>query len=125
MITSKMDYKYYLEADKVALGIDLYPPFEQIIRRLIMKNWKYQRILRKAEYFSNCSKTIIGKIIGFYLSRYKLYTYGAKIGGFSVPINTCGPGLALMHLGTIIIHSDVIIGKKFSMSSDGKYWTQW
>ena len=101
MIQSKEDLKYYLECDRVALKINRRTP--RIIGDLI---WKYERLLRKAEYFQNCK----GKCIFRYIFLYRLRKLGLKL-GFSIPLNAVGPGLSLAHPGTIIINSNSKIGE--------------
>ena len=53
MITSKSEYKYYLEQDKLALNYDSqvkFPGFKDEI-------WKFEILLRKNEYVTNCLKS--------------------------------------------------------------------
>src|SRR5665647_2754361 len=52
MIKSKQDYKYYLEADRIALGKKRKKPmifFDEV--------WVFERLLRKVEYYKNCKKS--------------------------------------------------------------------
>ncbi len=104
MIKSRKDYKYYLECDKIALGISRkYPmPIVDII-------WKFERLLRKYEYYKNCSKTIFGKIYLIFL-KIHYFTLSRKL-GFSIPANVFGPGLSIAHYGTIVVNSTARVGK--------------
>ena len=58
MIKSKEDFKRYLKQDKIALGKQYNRP--KIIGDEI---WRFQILLRKAEYYKNTSKSIIKKIL--------------------------------------------------------------
>ena len=48
MITNKRELRYYLESDRKALGIKYRRP-----RLFTDEIWKFQRSLRRLEYFSN------------------------------------------------------------------------
>ncbi len=61
--------------------------------------------MRKLEYYSN--KRI--KTIGYFIYKLKFHTHSIKL-GFSIPINTIGPGLAIVHYGTIVISPFCRIG---------------
>lgn len=110
MITSKSEYLYYLEADRIANGV---PKRESLINRIkviILPNyiWKFQKTLRKLEYIRNCKKGVFGKIqLFFFTMRYRRLSY--KL-GFSIPYNVFGPGLSIAHYGTIVINRATRIG---------------
>lgn len=73
--------------------------------------WSYIKALRHAEYYINISKGggriiyLIPKL--YYLHRLRSLSYKT---GYQIPPNTCGPGLGILHYGTIIIHNNVRIG---------------
>ena len=103
MIESKHMLRYYLECDKVALGINRTRPHlwgDEI--------WKYQRYMRMLDY-ANTTRSFFWKIIRAYL-KYKYHVLGMKL-GFSIPINVFGPGLAIVHYGTIVVSSEAKIGE--------------
>lgn len=104
MIQTKKDYKYYLECDKIALGKKYKYP--KLIGDEI---WLFERLMRKAEYYKNCHKTIIGKLYSKYL-QFKYYKKRIKL-GFSIPLNVFGPGLSIAHYGTIVVNGNTIVGK--------------
>ena len=103
-IKSKEDYDLYIEADRIALGRGYKKP--KIIGDDI---WKFQRLLRKAEYYNNCKKSFIHrlycKIVLFRFQRKSIHL------GFSIPINVFGPGLCIAHRGTIVVNKDARIGE--------------
>lgn len=100
MIKSKADYELYLEADRVSLGVG-----KGLRAYLLDDIWKFQRRLRRLEYLHNCRKNWL-------LRKWATYRYaslGTKL-GFSIPINTFGPGLSIAHRGTIVVNSKARIG---------------
>lgn len=110
MIRSKQEYINYLNQDAKALGITRIPSFKQRIISVIAPNhiWKFQKVLRKVEYYKNCKKGFINTIVFAYL-KLKHRNLGIKL-GFSIPENIFGPGLAIVHYGTIVINSNVKVG---------------
>lgn len=104
MITSKADYKKFLAVDKVALG-------KKSLRRPRYKHdivWKYQILLRKAEYYQNCRKDLIGRFICKF-AKLQLVSLGQRL-GFSVPLNVFGMGLSIAHYGTIVVNNKARVG---------------
>jgi len=103
MIKSKEEYKYYLYCDKIALGKNKkYPSLfgDEI--------WKFQILLRRLEYLKNCSNVFNRPMYLF--TRYRFHKLSIKL-GFSIPPNVFGPGLAIIHYGTIIINGYAKVGK--------------
>lgn len=100
MIKSRADLKYFLEQDRIALKRKktLFP--DDI--------YKYQILLRKAEYYSNCMPGILKKIGSIYKKR--MYRLGRKCGGFSIDVNCFGPGLSIAHYGSIVVNKSAKIG---------------
>ena len=110
MIKSKSDYYNYILKDKIALGIKEQSTFDRIFNFLSPKPiWSFQKILRKLEYYNNCKNKGIYKLYYLYL-KYKFKKISIKL-GFSIPINVFGPGLSIVHYGTIIINRNTKIGK--------------
>lgn len=103
MIESKADYLRFLEKDKQALyKKNRYPS-------IIDDIWKFERLLRKTEYYNNCRNDLIGKVWCLIL-KYRLNRYSIKL-GFTVPINVCDEGLFLVHYGDVTINPSTRIGK--------------
>ena len=104
MIKSKNDYKYFLDADRIALGKNYKKP--KIIHDEI---WKFEILLRKTEYYVNCRRDIFGKIFGlflqilYYKKRIKYNTY--------IPLNVFESGLSIAHFGSIVVNGNAKIGK--------------
>ncbi|MBB3185987.1 serine O-acetyltransferase [Microbacter margulisiae] len=70
--------------------------------------WKFQRLLRKTEYTKNCKSGILGKIQYVFL-QYHFQKLSLKL-GFSIPLNVFGPGLAIVHYGTIVVNANAKVG---------------
>ena len=103
MILSKGDYVRYLEEDKISLGRKTrVPKHSDVI-------WRYQILLRKCEYYTNCKKNLLGKMMGAWY-KYRKFKLGTMC-GFSIPINVIDSGLAIVHVGPIIISNKAHIGK--------------
>lgn len=103
MIKSKIDYKLYLEKDRVKLNKKRRFPVPFIGDEV----WKFQRLMRKTEYYNNCKGKIYKPYL--YLLKYRYRKMSIKL-GFTIPINTFGYGLSIAHYGTIIINDKVKIG---------------
>ena len=106
MIKDKKQLKYYLECDRVALGISRKRP--KLIGDEI---WKYERVMRKLDY-ATTTKKIISRLI----LRLKYRNLGMKL-GFSIPFGVCGPGLAIVHYGSIVIATNAKIGENARIHS--------
>jgi serine O-acetyltransferase len=114
MIKSKTDYLYYLKRDCEARGIKK-QNFIDNIKELILPNetLKFQKNLRKVEYYINCKKGILNKIY-FTFINYRFRKHSMKL-GFSIPPNVFGPGLCILHYGTIVVNSRARIGENCRM----------
>jgi len=99
MILTKAMLDDYLEEDKKALGIRRKRP-----RILLDHIWRFEILLRKAEYHTNLHHSIRSIWYKFWY-----YRLGIKL-GFTVPLNVCGKGLNLVHVGTVIISPYAKIG---------------
>ncbi len=103
MIKSKEDYKYYLEADRIALNETAKRP-----RVFLDEIWTFQRLLRKVEYYNNCKKSSIYVPFRKYL--YLKFHMLSIMLGFTISPNVFGPGLSIGHRGTIVVNSNAKIG---------------
>lgn len=114
MIQSKNDYIEYLERDRIAL--DIYNgSFLSKLKNLLIPNpiYRFQKLMRKLEYYVNCKNKGIYKLYILYL-RYRYRRVSLKL-NFSIPINVFGPGLSIVHYGTIIINFTSKIGANCRM----------
>src|SRR5690606_13327299 len=102
MIKSKSDLRFYLDADRFALGKKTSRP------AINDEIWKFQILLRKVEYHTNTAYSPISKVL---LKIYKLrkHRLGIKL-GFDIPANVFGPGLRINHFGNIVVNGSARIG---------------
>ncbi len=107
MITSKEDYLFYLEADRIALGIGRNPG-TYLFHLLFHEIWRFERLLRKVEYYRNCKTSPIWRPYYYYLL-YRFRSHGFKL-GLSIPPNVFGPGLSIGHPGTIVVNNGTRVG---------------
>ncbi len=111
MIGSYQEYKEYIEADRRALFMERSRPgpLDDI--------WKWTILLRKTEYYKNCKhKDVVGKII-YVILRWRFHRKSVRL-GFSIPLNTCGKGLSLVHYGSVAINPKSKIGERCRIYSD-------
>lgn len=111
MIRNKKDYKYYLEADRIASGVYRSKSFKSRIKHWLFPPviYGFQKKLRKLEYYTNVKKGPVYKLYTLFLA-VRFRKLSAKL-GFSIPINVCGPGLNIAHIGTIVINKNSKIGE--------------
>lgn len=110
MILSKEDFLKYLEADRIALGRNK-AVFPNSLIHLISPDyiWDFQRLLRKLEYCKNVkNKGLLNRLVYLFL-RLKYKKLSVKL-GFTIPENVFGPGLAIVHYGTIVVNNNAKIG---------------
>jgi serine O-acetyltransferase len=109
MITSKKDYLEYLASDRLALGIPntLAVKFKEFIS--IYPILKFQKHLRRLEYYKNCKKGFLSRAYYFYLQYH--FRRESLVLGFTIPENVFGPGLAIIHYGTIVVNSNAKCGR--------------
>lgn len=97
----------YLSEDRKAAGIKR--KFSFFGNEL----WKYTRVMRKYEYYCNCKKNkLIRELIHFRFKR-----LSTKY-GFSIPINTFGPGLRIIHRGTVVVNPGATVGANARINCD-------
>jgi serine O-acetyltransferase len=109
MINTNSEYKYYLERDRVALEV-YNNSLSQRLKNFFFPNpvWTFQKRMRKLEYYTNCKNQGLNKLYIYYL-KYRYKAISVKL-NFSIPINVFGPGLSIVHYGTIVINFTSKIG---------------
>lgn len=105
VIKSKSELKYYLNCDRIALGI---PENADLKTYLTNDIWRFQRLMRKIEYYTNCRYDIPGRVYRLFL-RFRYRQLGMKL-GYSIPVNAFGPGLSIAHYGTIVVNDSARVG---------------
>lgn len=104
VISSKEDLKRFMKADLSNFGVTKLPLFYRLRKPILY----YTVLLRKTEYLSNTKKGLISRLRAK-LSSLCLKRLGAKL-GFTISPNTFGPGVSLMHWGSIAISPETRIG---------------
>ena len=110
MITSFCDYKFYLAADKVSLRIEELSQKSDFAIAEVREIWKFQRLLRKIEYYKNCKCKESPIWIPYYKFLFSRFIQLSEKLSYSIPPNVFGPGLAIKHRGTIIVAETAKIG---------------
>ena len=104
MIRSKKDYREYYIEDYKKTGIFSMPYYYHFLDI----RFKYLKNLRKCEYYINCKKGFISKIIKFFLIQ--KHNRLAMKTGWIIPPNVFGKGLQLVHIGPIVVSSKTKVG---------------
>lgn len=103
MIQSRNDYRFYLEADRIALDRhEKHPRIDDGV-------WRFERLLRKVEYYHNCRHGRRWAAYKKYLSL-RFHALSVLL-GYSIPPNVFGPGLSISHPGTIVVNAGAKIGE--------------
>ncbi len=102
MIKTKEDLKFYLAADKFALGKKYNQP------KINDDVWKFQILLRKLEYYKNSKRGLLNNLfLAFF--KFRKHKLGLKL-GLDIPANVFGAGLRINHFGNIVINGRVRVG---------------
>lgn len=105
MIKTRKEYKECLDCDLKASQIYNVG----FIKKFYDPRFKFHKSLRCTEYYYNRKQNIIIKIIKklLYIRHMRLCTKY----GWTIPINVFGPGLAIVHIGTIVVSGKAKVGK--------------
>lgn len=107
---TRTELKRYLKEDLNAHGLEKWSPYIGLKRPEVA----FQRTLRYAEFWSPRS----GLLAAFPRTYWRIRLQRKSIQtGLSVPIGVAGPGLAIAHYGSVVINSDVRIGRNFRIHS--------
>lgn len=106
MIESKSDYIAYIKQDAIASKRENIKPhlFGDYL-------WKWHLLLRKCEYQHNCFHGIKRYLLFpfIFTNWYRFRKLSVKL-GFSISLNTFGPGFSIAHYGTIVVNENVKVG---------------
>lgn len=105
MIDSKEKYKYYLQQDQIALG----HAGDKRPKLFGDETWKFEILLRKLEYYTNCKKDPISAVIRKYY-KFRFHRLSIRL-GFIISPNVFEEGLAIPHYGMLGVHANAKIGK--------------
>ncbi len=107
MIQNKKDLEEWLEYELRYYPVSFLKYFLQASENAILR--KHQILLRKTEYYVNTNKLIMSLIYKFRLGRIQ-NKYALHI-----PLNTCGKGLHIMHVGPVLLNGQVRVGENCSL----------
>lgn len=107
IISSKKDLKEWLAYEKSRYGANIIRDFFLLGEHSILK--RHQIILRKAEYYTNTNKKVRAAFYKIRLSRIQCKH------SLHIPLNTCGKGLKIMHLGPVLMNGRVRLGENCSV----------
>lgn len=110
-INSKADYKEWVRQDGLANSWNNRSSKRIIIEFLYPNPIEvFLKTLRKYEYLYNKNKKSILTWLKLAFVQVKFRRISTRL-GFSIPINTFGPGLSIPHYGTIVVSRYAKIGK--------------
>lgn len=101
-INTKADLKDWLSYESAKYPCSKFNRIFQLGEIAILR--KHQRVLRKTEYFLNT-----GKKIRFFISKARLRKIQIRH-ALHIPLNCCGRGLKIMHLGPVLMNNNVTLG---------------
>ena len=101
---------YFLEADRLSLNVKRQRP-----RMLGDDIWKYQRALRRHEFWTAQPRSLLSVLPKFFW-RYRYYKLGILL-NYEIPPFVAGPGLSLAHRGPVIINPHARLGKNCRIHS--------
>lgn len=108
MIKNKADLKYYIQQDRLMNGRPSKFGLAEKIKYFFYPNAiAYLYYMRNVEYYRNVRPSCSRWMLVYYT--FKFRDVGRKL-GYSIGINSCGPGLSLPHYGTIIISAEARLG---------------
>lgn len=106
VIRSREDLRAWRQADLKGAGISRW----RFWMALKHPTLHFLRVLRRLEYLKNSGNSPIDRVlrlvVAIYFRLLSIYL------GFTIPPNTCGPGLRLNHWGTIVISAEARIGAR-------------
>ena len=105
MIRSKDEYREYYLCDLKQTGIYN----KKWYNRFVDRRFKFYKALRYTEYYNNCKTKWYHKIPKTILNM--RYTRLCDKYNWTIPINVFDKGLAIVHVGTIVVSGKAKIGK--------------
>ena len=118
MIRSKAMLHEYLDADRKALGASTCHPLVQSDNSMVWLTdpvYRWQRLLRRLEYWENCHPGRLLLPLRIIL-RWRFQRLSTRL-GLSIPLNVAGPGLCVLHYGSIVVSRHAKLGKGVVLNS--------
>ena len=102
MIQSKKELKEYIAYESNGFS-------KKFPDGILSEPKNFQKLLRKTEYYRNCRKDFLGKII-YLCYRARLERESQRL-GLSIPCNVFGKGLRIVHYGSVTVNKDCQVGE--------------
>jgi serine O-acetyltransferase len=112
VIESRSDYRRYLAADLEARGLARWRRLDG----MRLPELLFQRRLRRVEYLEACRRDPLGRL-WCALEVYRLKRLSVRL-GFTIPRRVFGPGLAIVHYGTIVVSDSARVGSFCRLHAD-------
>jgi serine O-acetyltransferase len=112
MIRSRTDYDYFLRADLHAYGESGW----RFSFRFTRRQAYWHMTLRRAEYHANLPRTPSNRLRAAW-SLWRYLRMSEKM-GYTIPLNTFGPGLSIAHKGTVVVNDAVKAGRDCRLHPD-------
>ena len=98
MIQTREDLIEYMRCDQIALHC------EALKRPRWGRDeiWRFERLLRKLEFYSNNKYNLLHKLY-YILYKYRFHKMSVRL-GFSIPIHVFDKGLSIAHYGSIVVN---------------------
>ena len=106
MITDRQTYRQYVKEDLKAYGLE----HVGFYNYWWMDCLRFQLRLRKIEYLHNTSGHNVLKRLWLLVLEVVNHRLATRL-GFTIPKNVFGPGLCIVHYGTIVVHPDARVGR--------------
>lgn len=105
MITDRQSYRHYVEQDLKAHGLTRVGLYDYWWRDCL----RFQLRLRRIEYLHNTCGGNLLKRLRLLVLEVVNHRLATRL-GFTIPKNVFGPGLCIVHYGTIVVHPDARVG---------------
>lgn len=105
MITDRKSYKEYRKQDMLAHGVGHMTLYDYCWRDCL----RFQLRMRKLEYLYNTKRNNPAKHLRWFLLEIVHHLHAVRL-GFTIPKNVFGPGLCIVHYGTIVVSPKVKVG---------------
>ena len=108
MISDKQSYKFYREQDLKAHKVS----HLSLYNYCWMDALRFQLRLRKIEYLYNCCRKNPLRRVQLFILEVLNHRLATRL-GFTIPKNVFGPGLCIVHYGTIVVSPFSKVGANF------------
>ncbi len=111
MVKTKLQLKEILDYERKLYKLNKFKAFVKyyFLATESAVIWHWQRRLRFTEYYYNTNHKLL-----YIISKIKLNKLSNKY-GIHIPINVCGKGLKVMHLGSVLCNGNTKIGENCSI----------